>query len=138
MQYDGYSVSTDFKLIQQEFAGSTPFNIVKDIRELSLSEEDLGEIAKNVSEELKAGDGRTSNQSVYFGYKRLARWAKIRVADVQRKTGKSSGYRCIVLVDEKNKFGYILHLYLHSSIINISQQEKNQLKKLVDEYIDNL
>ena len=31
MQYDGYSVSTDFKLIQQEFAGSTPFNIVKDM-----------------------------------------------------------------------------------------------------------
>lgn len=71
MQYDGYSVSTDFKLIQQEFAVSTPFNIVKDIRELRLSEQDLGEIAKNVSEELKAGDGRTSNQSVILGIKDL-------------------------------------------------------------------
>lgn len=138
MQYDGYSVSTDFESIQQAFANLTPFNIVRDIHKLRLSEKDLGEIAKNVSDELKAGDGRTSNQSIYFGYKRLARWAKIRIADVQRKTGKSSGYRCIVLVDEKNKFCYILHLYLHSNIINISKQETNQLKKLVDEYIDNL
>lgn len=135
-----YTIISDSVIIQKEFAEYTPFNLINDIKEQNLKEKDLELISVNLADEIKLGFGRKSCAAVYWGYMRKANWAKIKVVDVNRSTGKSHGFRCIVLVDDINFIGYLLHIYRHGhgENENISNRQHRMLNRLVDEYIDSI
>ena len=135
-----YKVSLNFEEIQEEFKPFTPYNIIKDIKRQKLRKEELARIAQNIAEELKMGENRPSYQVIYWGEERKANYSKLRSDDKERGEGKSYGYRCIVLVDNINHFGYLLHIYRHGhgENENISASDRNKLKELVDEYIKEL
>lgn len=131
-----YSVVSDFKTVQEEFADLSPYNIIKDCKELSIKENDYYQIANEIADELANGAGRPANIDLYISKNGKASFAKVKIIDIKTNKGKSSGYRCIVLNDRINRIGYLLHIYKHSQgIDNISDKEKNSLKKLTEDYV---
>ena len=130
-----YSVVSDFKEVQDLFSGLSPYNVIKDCKNLNIKENDYDQIASEIADELANGVGRPTNQDLYIAVNRKASYAKIRIVDIRTNKGKSSGYRCIVLNDKINHRGYLLHIYKHSAREeNIGNKEANKLKQLVDEY----
>lgn len=138
MNETSYSVISDFKAVQQEFAKLSPFNIITDCKQLKIKESDYNQIACEIADELENGAGRPTNSDMYITRDRKASYAKIRIVDIKNKDGKSNGYRCIVLNDKINRVGYLLHIYKHSQDDNIKDKEKNELRKLTDEYVKSL
>ena len=131
-----YNVVNDAQTIDEQFGSLSPFNLKKDIKEIS--DEQLTEIAENIANELKYGPhGDTYNITYKSTENNKVNYSKIRCEDNARKKGKSSGYRCIVLVDNESYYGFILHIYRHShgEDKNISKRDKNALKKLVETYV---
>ena len=123
----------------EELWRRSPYNLRRDLK--GISESELCRIAQEIGDELRNGAfDRPSAAWLYWGGQRKAAYAKIRVVDVSRSKGKSSGYRCIVLVDFVNNSAYMLHLYRHGhgENDNITKSDSNKLKGLVDEYIDSL
>ncbi len=131
-----YKVFYDAEEIDRAFKNS-PFRLKKDIKGLDESQQE--NIATAIANELISGFGRPS---CIMLYQRREKWvvgvAKIRSEDKKQNRGKSNGFRCIVLVDTHNKFAFLLHLFTHSKKDNISREEHNSLKKLVDEYIESI
>lgn len=140
MGYVEYSVSIDLRETQNQFGQFSPYNVLKDVKEHKISQSMLEYIAENIADELRRGWERPACEAIYWGEFRTANYSKIRVEDRERKGGKSNGYRCIVLVDKINNFAFILHIYRHGhgEADNISAKDKNKLKALVDEYIQEL
>lgn len=135
MKQDNFIVITDMKEIQTQFASCSPFNIVNDTK--GINKQEIIEIAQEIADLLKQGQYKRCviyrhNKNTY------ACIVKLRCKDNIRKKGKSNGYRCIVLVDEKRYLGIPLHIYRHGhgEDKNISQSDKNKLKSLVQEYIE--
>ena len=58
----------------------------------------------------------------------------------KKEEGKSSGFRCIVLIDYTHEAAFMMHLYKHGkkATDRIKQGEKNKLKALVDDYIESI
>ena len=135
-----YNVVIDVEKIQENFAEYSPFNLERDIKNQKLEENDLQNIACSIADEMYYGFDRKSCIAVYWGKKRKANYAKVRVVDLTRSGGKSSGFRCIVLVDEVNCYGYLLHIYRHGhgEKDNISRKEQNKLEALVEAYINSI
>ena len=135
MLYRDYSVVTDVKVINDQFGSLSPFNLEKDIK--NISESELTNISKNIANELRIGPHGNTYTSNYKSkiYIKIG-YVKIRCEDKARNNGKSGGYRCIVLVDESINYGFLLHIYRHSHGENsdITKSAKNQLKILVEEY----
>ena len=121
----------------EEICKRSPFNLKKDLK--NISDEEIKRIARNVADELYLGAERPPVTSVmYWGLGRKAAYGKIRTVDVEHSDGKSNGYRCITLVDMVNHCAFLLHVYKHGKDDIISQKDKNQLKKLVNEYVESL
>lgn len=116
----------------------TNYNLKKDLK--NISDDELNDIAVEIGNEITNGYDRPAATAIYWGFKRKANYAKIRVIDEKRDTGKSGGYRCIVLVDYVNNCAFLLHIYRHGHGVDdeLTRSDKNKLKKLVDEYIDSL
>lgn len=117
----------------------TTFNLKKDTK--NIDEEELAKIAIAIAHEIENGIERPPvTAAIYWGKKRKAAYAKIRVMNEERDAGKSNGYRCIVLVDCVNNSAFLLHIYMHGKGADneLDMKAKNRLKKLVDEYIESL
>ena len=120
-----------------EICKRSPYNLKKDLKHIS--EEERKRIAQNVADELYQGANRPPvTAMMYWGLGRKAAYGKIRVVDVENDDGKSNGYRCITLVDMVNNRAFLLHVYKHGNDDKITNQDKNKLKKLVDEYVESL
>lgn len=119
-------------------ADKSPFNLKKDIKDISLQE--LDAIAEEIANELIQGYNHKPVIIEYITQPRDAAWAKIRTMDIKRGAGKSNGYRCILLLDLINEHAFLLHIYRHGhgEDKNISKKEKSHLKALVDEYSKSL
>ena len=134
-----YSVVSDFRTVQEQFKDLSPYNIIKECKDLSIEEKDYDQIANEIADELANGSGRPANTDLYITSNRKASFAKIKIVDINTNNGKSKGFRCIVLNDKENKIGYLLHIYKHAQgIDNISDKEKNCLRKLTEEYVKSL
>lgn len=123
----------------EELWGKTTYNLKKDLKKIS--ENELKDIAVEIGNEIQKGIERPPiTSAIYWGIKRKATYAKIRVADGSRDAGKSGGYRCIVLVDYVHNSAFLLHIYRHGQGKDneLSNRDKNKLRKLVDEYVDSL
>lgn len=123
----------------KELWSRTPFNLKRDLK--NIDEQTIAKIAEDIGNEIKNGIERPPVAvTPYWGKKRRTAWAKIRTIDVARDSGKSSGYRCIVLVDYVNRSAFLLHLYRHGhgEDKDIDKRAKNMLKALVDEYTESL
>ena len=130
-----YSIVLDAEVIDEQFSAYSPYNLKKDIKHLS--EEELETIGLKLVNELKIGPHSPVYVEIYNCKKeRKINFSKIRVGDEKRKGGKSNGYRCILLIDNIHKYGYLLHIYRHShgENDNIRDSDKNKLKCLVEEY----
>lgn len=117
----------------------TTFNLKKDLKDIS--NDDLKDIAEEIGHEIENGIDRPPiTSALYWGIKRKANYAKIRVADEKHDSGKSSGYRCIVLVDYVHNSAFLLHIYKHGQGKDdeLTKTDKNKLRKLVDEYVESL
>ena len=116
----------------------TNYNLKNDLKDID--EDELNEIAVEIGNEIENGLDRPTATAIYWGNKRRANYAKIRIIDEKRDTGKSGGYRCIVLVDYVNDAAFLLHIYRHSQGRDneLTARDKVKLRKLVDEYIDAL
>lgn len=113
----------------------SPFNLKHDIKDLSSQE--LIDIAESIASELLISLNHPPTVVLkYSTNDKSVSWLKVRTEDQQRHTGKSNGFRCIVLVDNKNKHAYLLHLYRHGhgEDKNISHSDENQLKEMVKKY----
>ena len=130
-----YSVIYDFNVIDENFGSLSPYNLSKDCKGVSATE--LADIANNIVDELKYGPRTPAYVHIYKSKKdKDVSYSKIRCADKTRNEGKSKGYRCVILVDNKLHVGYLLHLYKHSSgEDDISKKDKNTLKNLVESYV---
>ena len=128
-----YKVSCDADAIDAAFVDS-PFNLKRDTK--GFQEEEINRIEKDVADELAYGPhGETYVERYYSKISRLITYSKVRVEDKKRDRGKSGGYRCVVLVDNKNQIGYILHIYRHGhGEDNIHRKEEKVIGKIVDEY----
>lgn len=114
----------------------TTYNLKKDTK--NISEEELADIAVEIANEIENGiDRPPTTTAIYWAKERKGAYAKIRVTDIKRNTGKSGGYRCIVLVDYVNNAAFLLHIYRHDKGVDneLTHRAKNKLKDLVDEYI---
>jgi len=119
----------------EEIHNLSPFSLRKDLKELS--DAVIYDIGEEIANELLLGINRPPNAILgHLSARKNAAWVKIKTMDIERDAGKSNGYRCIVLVDTVNHYAFLLHIYRHShgEDLNISKKEKNQLKKLVEEY----
>lgn len=118
----------------EELCRRTPYNLKKDLK--NIDEQTRQEIAEELANEIYLGWTVHRLRSPFWGRKRQATCAKIRVVDVRRDAGKSNGYRCIVLVDYVHSSAFLLHIYRHAhgEAENISRSDRNQLDGLVDEY----
>lgn len=122
-----------------ELSSMTPYNLKKDLK--GMKKDELDRIAEEIVNVIHDGIERPPKTSaLYWGKNRKVTYAKIRVSDEVRGIGNSGGYRCIVLVDYVNNAAFLLHLYQHSKNGDgdIPKSEKNQLKKLVDTYLESL
>ena len=130
----------------EELCALSPFNLKKDLKNLKkdikdFDDEELNRILEEIANELYYGINRPpSSVALYWHLSRKAAYAKIKTVDIVRDSGKSNGYRCIVLIDVIHYSAFVLHLYRHShgEKDNISHAEQNQMKKLVDEYVESL
>mgnify|MGYP007017345342 CR=1 FL=1 len=52
-------------------------------------------------------------------------FSKIRIDDVLDNKGKSSGFKCITLVDTLNSRCVLLHIYKHPAKDNITNKQKS-------------
>lgn len=123
----------------EELCNLSPYNLKKDLK--SIKNEELDQILEDVANELYQGvDRPPASSMIYWHNQRKAGYAKIRTVDVRCDDGKSNGYRCITLVDIINHRAFVLHIYKHGKgkDDNISNAAKNQLRKLVDEYVNSL
>ena len=115
----------------------SPYNLKKDLKDIS--EDEIQRIAEGVANELYNGVHRPPVTSMmYWSGNRKAAYGKIRTVDVTQGDGKSNGYRCITLVDMINHCAFILHVYKHGKNDKITQLEKNELKNLVNKYVEAL
>jgi len=117
----------------------SPFNLKKDLKNISENERQL--IAEEIANELIKGIHRPPNTIVrYWARLRNAAWVKIKTMDVGRDTGKSNGYRCVILADTINNHAFLLHVYRHGhgEDMDIDRKSENKLKKLVEEYSNSL
>lgn len=129
-------ISTDIDIIEQAFGENSPFNLRRDAKNHDLSGEDLEKLAENIADELlEKGFNNTSRVPLFWGYKRKATYAKIKIAKVSGNFGKSKGYRVIILWDDVIKEGYLLHIFDHNEKDNLKPQEKSKLAYIVSEYI---
>ncbi len=131
-----YNVVNDADTIDGQFGSLSPFNLKKDIKDIS--DIQLKDIADDVANDLKYGPhGDTYNILYTSKENSQINFSKVRCEDHERKRGKSNGYRCIVLVDNESHYGFILHIYRHGhgENKNISTSDKNALKKLVETYV---
>lgn len=132
-----FKVVCDSEHIDATFGPFSPFRLKNDIKDIE--DKEVNNIAKCVGEELNNGPGRKTFAKMYVSTKNCKiYYAKIRTEDSDRNKGKSGGYRCIVLVNEIDTIGYILHIYRHKDKDTISSKEKNKLRKLTDEYASSL
>ena len=117
----------------------SPFNLRRDIRKTGMSDDELESVAQIIADELYYGIHRPPTTVRLFENRRSA-CVKVRTVDVKRDSGKSNGYRCILLVDQLNFRAFLLHIYRHGhgEDKNISNAENNQLKKLVKKYNEDL
>ena len=123
----------------EELYSRTPYNLKKDLKDID--EDTMVEIAEELANEIKEGlDRPPTAVALRWGLKRKVACAKIRTVDVARDSGKSGGYRCIVLVDYVNKSAFLLNIYRHGhgEKDNIDRKSQNKLNKLVDEYTASL
>ena len=123
----------------QDLCALSPFNLKKDLK--NLSKDELNSILEEIGNEIRHDlDHPPIVSPQYWSKDRSAVYSKIRVVDVARSTGKSNGYRCITLIDAKNKLAFVLHIYRHGhgEDQNISKNEKNVLRKLVDQYVEDM
>lgn len=119
----------------EELCALSPFNLKKDLK--GISQDDRYFIQEEIGNSLRYGvNNPPSVVTRYWGKRKRALYSKIRVMDIARASGKSNGYRCIVLVDLENLFAFILHVYRHGhgEDKNISDKDEKMLRKLVDEY----
>ena len=133
-----YSVHYDPEHMQ-EICDRSPYNLKKEIKDISKDE--LHRIAEEIGHALRQGLDRPKLTPVlHWDSLHRVGWAKIRVVDIMNDAGKSSGYRCLVLADTKNKHAFLLHIYKHGSPKddNIDRSTKNKLNHLVDEYASSL
>ena len=61
--------------------------------------------------------------------------SKVRLTDLKQQKGKRGGLRCIALVDDYTLRCIILHIYSKNIKEDITKNEENQLKKLLNKYI---
>lgn len=123
----------------EELCRLSPFNLKKDLK--SINKEELNKILENVANELYQGVQRPPASSMmYWSPDRKAAYGKIRTVDVEHDDGKSNGYRCIALVDMINYRAFVLHIYKHGKgkDDDVSDNAKNKLKNLVNEYVQSL
>lgn len=130
-----YKVLIDVPKLYEIFKEDSPFNILKDVKDLEITEDELEILGKNIADELIIGPHSKTYVILHWDDKHLVNYSKIRCQIESSNKGKSSGYRCIVLVDNKEHIAYLLHIYTHKEKDNISNKENNQLHKLVEEYI---
>ncbi len=130
-----YYVILDPEVNIEVFGSDTPFNLKKDIKNLQKEtvERIVGEIGASLEQKLKVSvlyESRVNNLTVSC--------IKMRIIDDNNNKGKSSGFRCIVIVDEIRKWCIVLHIFKKSDKLNISNDENNKLKKLFNKYVKSL
>lgn len=133
-----YIVYGDPGIIDEEFNDS-PFSLKKDLK--GISKEVQNKILENIANDLYNAENGKPLIKLYVCTHCIHIFCiKLRVADEERDNGKSGGYRAIVLVNEKDYYAFLLHLYRHShgEKDNISKQAKNRIVKIVDSYYDAL
>lgn len=129
-----FQVVYDHAIIDKNFGPYSPFNLKKNLKDISESE--AIEMSKAIAAELKTGPGRPTYQVLHTSPLNIKiTYAKIRCRDRSRSAGKSKGWRCIVLIDNINSIGFVLHVFSHRDKDNISQNEHNALRRVVEEYI---
>lgn len=133
-----YSVVADMAFIDAAFGAVSPFRLKSDARKHRLTQEMLNVIAIDIAEEMKGGFEQATCKAMHWSPNHKGNYAKIRAIKTEQNFGKSKGYRCIVLCDMVKKEGYLLHIFEHADKDNLSPKEKAALKKLVDEYIEEL
>ncbi|MCQ2799795.1 MAG: hypothetical protein MJ228_03410 [Bacilli bacterium] len=125
------------EIVQAAFAGSTPFNLKRLAKDYNLGEKDLeligSEILDDVHNHLKPPTLCTLFKEKYLdAYIEII---KVRVADETSAKGKSSGYRCVALIDYNLGIGALLGIFGKKHQSDLPQTEKNALKKLLKDYI---
>ena len=100
----------------EELGSRTPYNLKKDLK--GLDEHTRVQIAEEVANEIKKGLDRPHVAvALHWGKNRKAACAKIRTIDVARDSGKSGGYRCIVLVDYVNNCALFCYIYIGTAMV---------------------
>lgn len=132
-----YKIVIDADVIDEQFGNYSPYNLKRDLK--NISEKEITYIANEIGDEIYRGPERPAYAVIYKStVNRNINFSKIRCEDKKRNKGKSGGYRCIVLIDEINRLGYILHIYSHSNFDDITTNEKNKLRVLIEEYVKSM
>lgn len=131
------SIVADIEEIDNAFGEDSPFRLKKDAKYHNLKQKDLDNMAEAISDEIQQGFDRTACVVIFWTETRKGNYCKIRVANEEKNSGKSGGYRCVVLWDNIAKEGFLLHIFEHKDKDNLTAVEKKALKNLVCQYILN-
>ena len=115
-----------------------PFNLKNDLKKLNIKYKN--KYTLHIRQEIQHGTNRTSCKAIfkidYNNTKYKIMIVKIRCGFESK--GKSGGIRFIVLVDEKNMICIVLHAYGKNKTEELTENEKNSLKKLLDYYKESI
>lgn len=132
-----YSVIIDSFVVENWFGHITPFNLKWEIK--SLSNEQKNDIKHNIGAHIMQGVSNSYKELIIETInKRKITISKLKITDRSSNKGKSSGFRCIVLVDNLNFLCILLHIYKHSDKDNITKSEKNKLRNMLEHYVSSL
>jgi len=126
----------DSEVIQEIVGEISPFNIVSDFKHCLGNQIKwfFDEIDNNLQIDLYKTISLKRSKKGDFS----CRAVKIRVANPKANSGTSGGYRCILLLNDKNNEAIPLHIYNKSKKKDITQNEKNKLIKLLDLFVKSI
>ena len=133
----GYKIILDENIVNEIFGNLTPFNLKNELKKVKKEYR----IDRIYIEEFCADEiGLQYNppRRCRIIQKDNVEIIKFRMSDLKNNRGSSYGFRIILLKDNINRLAIVLSITHKIDKKDLTQQEKNQLKVLLESYVNSL
>lgn len=128
--------------IFKDFKQGNPFTLKNNLKKVQKKYLfDDQELYSTLAQELQVAYKNIKRNDIIYESKKNIKIAilKFRMPGLDSKTSKRDGFRIVSLIDKENDMFYLLDIYSHSQgKDNLTDTEKNKVKKLCEEYAESL
>lgn len=128
----------DVKNVFNGFENGNPFSLKSSIKKIQ-KKYNVEDFYIILGRELQVAYKNIKRNDIFYESKNNIKIAilKFRMAGLDSRTSKRDGYRIVSLIDRVNNIFYLLDIYSHSQgKDNLTDSEKNKVRKLCDEYAE--